>query len=253
MKRVNILRAGATKFDEKSATSLLFPIATFFRSAGLSATAAERSFDRAMRRAARLRTPRTMENIGHSTVYADVVARWRRDARFLDSAGSPRDLPLAGRNGFAALVHSIGARASAKTMLAVLSRYGNVKKLSDGKYRLINPFFFITSPSAMAFEPMASFLCDVTSTFNQIVRRSASSREPKLFWRKVESVSVPNRAIDEFITFIGHRSLTFLEEIDDWLEAHAGDSHSRVPRRRVGLGLFSIYSEPQASHTDGRS
>jgi hypothetical protein len=237
------LRQVDSKFDQERATALLLPIAAFLRSAGLDASSAERSFARAILRASKDQPLRSLEKIGRGTIYADIVSRWRRDSSFLDGTGTPRDISLSGRNGFFALVRKVEANVRPKPVLDVLCRYGNVRKLANGKYRLLSPLFSITSPRAFAFEPMASFLFDVTSTFDRIVRRSSGSREPRLFWRKVETTAVPQHLVREFMEFVSHRSLTFLEEIDDWLEAHAAKRSPHEVRRRVGLGLFSVYSD----------
>jgi hypothetical protein len=56
-----------------------------------------------------------------------------------------------------------------------------------------------------------------------------------------------------FTQFVASRSLEFLEELDDWLETHRcapRRKRSAHHSRRVGIGLFSIYSNPEmSSHT----
>src|SRR6185437_11169025 len=113
---------------------------------------------------------------------------------------------------------------------------------------LVRPFFFASSETKMAFEPVAFFLNDASATLTRILRRRRDARTPELFWRKVESASISDADADKFNTFARERSMLFLEELDDWLEAHARQVKSRKPSsRRVGLGLFSIYSEPEKS------
>jgi hypothetical protein len=52
--------------------------------------------------------------------------------------------------------------------------------------------------------------------------------------------------------FAKERSMLFLEEMDDWLQAHASaKAHGSKKRLRVGLGLFSIYSDRARSATVG--
>jgi len=55
-------------------------------------------------------------------------------------------------------------------------------------------------------------------------------------------MSKPNAK--KFVEFAKQRSLLFLFEMDDWLQAHASVKVFGSKKRiRVGLGLFSIYSQ----------
>jgi hypothetical protein len=229
--------------DATRLSRLLFPIAVLLHTSGVSRHDAETAFRHAMKRAVRLTGPRAAEQIGHSIVHQEVVHRWRRDKRFLSRSGAPNDLAMYGRGGFTALVRSVDRNASARGVLRVLCHYGNVKRLNDGKYRLMRPFFTVTSPKALALEPMVRFLTDMTGNLERIVRHP--SQRPHGFWRMVENASLSTRAAKEFVGFVEERSLTFLEELDDWLAARAKKKGHRGTLRRVGLGLYTIYSDPR--------
>jgi len=190
-----------------------------------------------------------MEHIGHPTAYADIVTLWTRDKEFLDRRGTPRVLAFKGRSQFAQLVRKAASGVDARKALNVLVGYGNVRKDRRGKYELVRPFFFASSQTKMAFEPVAFFLSDASSTLSKILRRRRNSRTPELFWRKVERASISDADADRFNTYASERSMLFLEELDDWLEAHSrGGKRSKAKLRRVGLGLFSIYSDPETSN-----
>lgn len=232
-----------TKINCKRAEALLYPIAAFLLTGGLTRTAAQKSFAVAIARAQET-AGRRIEHIGHPSRYADLIALWTHDARFLDRAGHPRPLLM---NEFRALVRAVTPPLDSRTALSVLKRYGNVRNLR-GRCSLVRPFFFTSSRSSMAFEPMAYFLSDASSTLGRILRRTRSSREPELFWRKVETTGLSKRAAVAFTEFVATRSLEFLEELDDWLETHRSTlnkRHRRHRSRRVGVGLFSIYSNPE--------
>jgi hypothetical protein len=187
---------------------------------------------------------RRMEHIGHPTSYADLIATWIRDRRYMDPAGRPRALQLSGRNGFTSLVRSVSPHTTAKTALSVLLRYRNIRRLKDGRYSLVNPFFYTNSDRTTAFEPIAFFLSDASATLSQILRRRDRSLRTERFWRKVESFHVSDAVAKRFAAFARDRSFLFLEELDDWLEAHRDTAVKKGrKRRRVGLGLFSIYSD----------
>jgi hypothetical protein len=243
-----------TIIDAERAAALLFPLAAFLRAGGLTQSVAQSSFATAFARALKESSARRFDHIGHPTRYADIVGLWTRDQRFLDRDGRPRLLPMRGKHGFKTLVRESSPDSDPGAVLSVFLRYGNVKKLRNGSYELVRPFFFSTREKSMAFEPMAYFLSDASMTLGRILRRTRHSRGPEVFWRKVESVDISDTHVKEFIDYVRERSLTFLEEVDDWLEAHRVARKNRGRRgamRRVGLGLFSIYSQREPQRTVG--
>ncbi len=243
-----------TIIDSERAAALLFPLAAFLRAGGMTQSVAQASFANAFAKALKESSARRFDHIGHPTRYADIVSLWTRDQRFLDKGGRPRFLSMRGKLGFSTLVRESSPNSDPDAVLSVFLRYGNVRKVRRGCYELVRPFFFSTRQKSMAFEPMAYFLSDASMTLGRILRRTRRSRGPEVFWRKVESVDISDVHVKEFIEYVRERSLTFLEEVDDWLEAHRIGVKNRVKRgatRRVGLGLFSIYSEPERPGTVG--
>jgi hypothetical protein len=237
-----------TTIDRKRAHSLLYPIAAFLHAGGLTKQKSLAVLSLAIDEIVKGDRDRQMEHIGHPTPYADVVAAWMRRKQFVDSSGRPRILPLSGPNGFAALVQKVSPGTKARTVLSVLMRYRNVRRAKDGRYELVRPFFYTNSDKTTAFEPIAYFLSDASATLSQILKRQQHIRYPERFWRKVESIDVSEAIARKFAAFARERSLLFLEELDDWLEAHRAAATNGVrKRRRVGLGLFSIYSGPEVA------
>jgi len=236
-----------TTIDRRRAESLLYPIAAFLHAGGLTKVESIAAFSAVIDEAVEGSRARRIEHIGPPTPYADIVAAWMRRKQYLDSSGSPRLLPLLGLNGFTGLVQKVSPGAKAKTVLSVLMRYGNVRRVKDGRYELVRPFFNANSQKTAAFEPLAYFLSDASTTLSQILRRPRATRQPEQFWRKVESIYVSEAVARKFAAFTRERSLLFLEELDDWLESHRGLPGGARKRRRVGLGLFSIYSNPESA------
>jgi Family of unknown function (DUF6502) len=239
-----------TTIDRRRAKSLLGPIAAFLREGGFtkreSLAILSSAFDGLQKRDKN----RRMQHIGHPTAYADIIAAWTRNKEYIDSHGRPRALPLSGPKGFATLVRNVSPHTSARTVLSVLVRYRNVRRLKDGKYSLVKPFFYTNSDKTTAFEPIAYFLSDASATLSQILKRQRRSLHPERFWRKVESIYVSESIARQFAAFARDRSFLFLEELDDWLEAHRDAPTTRTRRRRrVGLGLFSIYSDDESAST----
>ena len=232
-----------TVIRSKQAVALLYPIAAFLHSGGMSRAQSVAALTAAIDKVYKPRRKRELEHIGTSRRYADMIATWTRKRRFLDSRGRPRALPLTGANSFSALARSAGAGSDPKSALSVLTRYRNVRKLSNGRIQLVSPFFRASAGSRMAFEPIVYFLNDATSTLTHTLENTGAQVRPDSFWRKVDSARVSKGDMDRFFDFAKERSLIFLEELDDWLRAHAAAKHhSGKKQMRVGLGLFSIYS-----------
>lgn len=234
-----------TVIKSKQAVALLYPVAAFLHSGGMSKEQSLSALTAAIDKVYRPRGKRELEHIGTPTRYADVIGMWTRKRRFLDSRGQPRSLPLTGVNSFSALARSAGAGRDPKRVLSVLMRYRNVRKLSNGRLQLVSPFFRASAGSKMAFEPIVYFLNDATSTLTHTLKSKGALTHPDSFWRKVDSIQITKGDVERFFDFAKERSLIFLEELDDWLRAHASAKYrSEKKQARVGLGLFSIYSRP---------
>jgi Family of unknown function (DUF6502) len=237
-----------TTMDRRRVRSLLNPIAAFLCAGGFTKTEAMAAFSSVLDAFQKGRKNRRMDHIGHPTSYADLIATWTRDRRYVDATGKPRVLSLSGRNGFTSLVRCVSPHTTTKAVLSVLLRYRNIRRLKDGRYSLVNPFFYTNSVNVTAFEPIAFFLSDASSTLSQILRRRNRSPKPERFWRKVETFHVSEAVAKRFLAFARDRSFLFLEELDDWLQAHRDIATSNVrKRRRIGLGLFSIYSDYEST------
>jgi hypothetical protein len=149
-------------------------------------------------------------------------------------------------------VHEASPRIDPQVALSVLTHFKNVRRTSGGKYKLISPFFLTCSTKSLAFEPMAYFLSDASDTLGRILKRRERSRNADIFWRKAEHSDLSEDAAKQFLAFSKERTLAFVNEIDEWLEAHRrrriGPSRSGTCRR-VGLGVFSIFSRRELLHT----
>lgn len=235
-------RRKKTVINKDQAVSLLYPIAAFFNREGMSRSQSLAALATAI---ADVRKPieRRLEIIGAPNCYADLIAAWTRQRKFLDSRGRPRPLTLSGTDGFAALVRSAGIRRDPRRLLRVLIRYRNVRRRSNGTYQLVSPFFRATAGSKMAFEPVAYFLNDAAAALTHMLKNSGRRTKSHHFWRTVESAKISRNNARKFLEFAKDRGLIFFEEMDDWLQAHSDEKfRSSSKQLRVGLGLFSICS-----------
>jgi len=239
-----------TQIDRLRAEALLFPIAAFLAAGGWSKKDATESFSRAFEHSHDKQGARQLRHIGNPTPYADIVALWIRGRRFINRSGRPRLLPLQGGVSFTALVREASPRVDPHLALSVLTHFRNVRRTPSGKYKLISPFFLTCSTKSLAFEPMAYFLSDASDTLGRILKRKERSRSANIFWRKAENSDLSEEAAKQFLIFSKERTLAFVNEIDDWLEAHRRRPIGRRRDfRRVGLGVFSILSRRELLHT----
>jgi len=140
-----------TRISDQRAEALLFPIAAFLQLGGLDQQAATRRLSAAFRRTRKMLGGRRIEHIGQPILYADIVTRWSRDSRYLDSSGRPRALSMEGRQELASLIRSVSPESDPRSVVQVLARFGNVRKASNGKYRLVRSMFSTSTNQAMAF------------------------------------------------------------------------------------------------------
>jgi len=234
-----------TIISRHQAESLLFPLAMFLQIGGLSQKEAEASFSATFKKAT-AKHDLKIQHIGHHTRYQDIIGVWTKDKSFVSEAGQPRLLEPRGKNSFAALVRQVSPQAKASEVLAVFLRYGNVRKTREGKYELIRRFFVSNTPGTIAFEPIAKFVADVSTTARHLLSRKKDQGGLSHFWKRVETTELSDALARRFSAFAKERSQTFLEELDDWLDAHKSESRRKhKKRRRVGVGVFSVYSDPE--------
>lgn len=235
---------------ELVAEQLLEPILRFLHQAGISEADAKRAFAGAWKKSARRGENQVEFNsLEDPQPYIDIVGLWCRHPAFLDTSGLPRDLPLRGPSGFAALVRLVAPDMHSQNALDVLVSYGNVQKSPENKFRLTKPFFHIRTDHALAFEPSVRFLLDAAGNVKGSLgirhgKRSAQKRSQH-FWRSVDSSYLPRSLTKEYLAFVKTLSLTFLQDIDDWLAEHSAKPGSKSKVARVGLGLFTIESSKE--------
>jgi len=231
--------------DYKRVEKLLLPIAAFLHAGGLPKKDAERIFSSIYGQSIRSRSTMRVEHIEHQAQYANMITRWTRDRRFVDDRGQPRLLPLRGKDSFSVLVKIVSPRANVDKVLSTFNRYRTVRRTREGMCELMAPYFSTSTPKTVAYEPLAAFLSDASATLARMLSPARRSRRIESFWRMVDSTNLTEAAARRFTIFVRERSQLFLEEVDDWLEACGQrkiKSQNHNARRRVGLGLFSIYS-----------
>jgi hypothetical protein len=228
--------------DRERALALLSPAAAFLCASGFTKAQALEVLETAFERASISRGRRKVELIGHP-LHADILQAWQRRGKYLDSNGNPRALAFRGAGGFQALSKEVDPKIDARDTLDVLIRYGSVRKAANGRFLLVRSFLGAATRRTVAFEPSASFLSHANDALSRSLAGNQRKRGP--FWYRVEGFCASSTVERHFRSFARDRGLLFLEELDDWLEAHNARSSTRSSnrrRRRVGVGLFSFQS-----------
>jgi hypothetical protein len=96
----------------------------------------------------------------------------------------------------------------------------------------------------LPFEPNFRFLVDATrATTNRLHAPKARNR---LFWQCADNSRIHPRYAKDFLSFVKQRGLSFMHEINDWLDEHAstqaGVARRSAGTKRLGVGLFAIAS-----------
>ena len=226
------------------AQELLTPILKFLIASGITSDIASDAFDTAWKRAARSKSRVSVVPLANTDLYRDIVAAWVSRPSYLDSSGRPRVLAIRGKKSFSELVASVDPAMTVTDAISVLRRYGNVRRMSDNRIKLLSSFFHVRSDRLLAFEPSVRFLADASATINAIMSKSPhNSRAAPHFWRIAEARQLPLSQMKPYIEFVRRRSLGYLQEVDEWLRAH-DPVHKRGEKRvRAGVGLFSICDE----------
>jgi hypothetical protein len=219
---------------------LLAPIATFLVKSGLSPAQLLSEFRFAIKRASASRLK--VVHLGFGEEASIIVNRWLRDPTYLNSAGRPADLPLKGGRSITTLVKASQPHVSPSVALNLLVEFGIVRNVKSTKYRLMRRLVDFGHSRYLPFEPNFKFLVDATRVSTSRLRDARNA--PGLFWQCADNSRIDARQARAFLQFAQQRSLSFMHEINDWLDEHeCKQSRSRrkaVHLKRLGIGLFGI-------------
>jgi hypothetical protein len=178
--------------------------------------------------------------IGEDYITADLVRRWLRDPKYINSQGKPKELAVTGICSLQSLIHDCGSRAAVSSVAALLIKFGTVKRLDNGALRLVRRSLNFTIPDGLPFEPNFRFLVDAVRSSTRGLGQNVVG--PRLYWHCADSKQIPKKDEELFLRFSEERSLSFMHEINDWLDQHAitGAAQGRLQSPRVGVGLFAI-------------
>ena len=183
--------------------------------------------------------------IVHVSVGQDLIAivnRWLKDSQYVNSSGRPDELPLSGKRSIRSLVRASGTKVSAKQALTFMTTYGVATRVSSGKYRLVRRLMDYGHSKYLPFEPNYRFLVDATRVSTKRLKRI--DKRAGIFWQCADNPTIDSHKIGDFMQFAQQRGLSFMHEMNDWLDAHDCAtfrvSRKRSNLKRIGVGLFGI-------------
>ncbi len=227
------------------AADLLEPIIGFIHKSGLSKKQLLAECQSAIHKASTTRSRLSVVHVGFRKETIDIVNRWLRDPNYLNHNGRPDELPLTGSRSIGSLVKACRVAVTPSHVLSYLLEFGIVKQIASGRYRLVRRSMDFGHSDYLPFEPNFRFLLDAVRAATNRLQDSKVSN--KLFWQCADNSRIHPRYTKEFLAFVRHRGLSFVHEINDWLDEHetaaARVTKTRARVKRLGIGLFGIVSE----------
>jgi hypothetical protein len=233
-------RGTGAKQSGSKAVDLFAPIFALLIRAGYSKGEIDEICGQALIKAtANQRGPKVFK-IGDDYITADLIHRWLRDPKYINANGKPKELPVGGKSSFQNLVKESEPRANPHEVVHLLLKFGVVRRLENGNLRLIRRSLNFSIPDGLPFEPNFNFLLDAVRSCTRGLAQGRAA--PKLYWHSADSKQIASKDTDAFLKFSEERSLSFMHEINDWLDQHASVAGGRAAAkpRRVGVGLFAV-------------
>jgi hypothetical protein len=175
---------------------------------------------------------------------ARVVAAWRRESDYLDARGKPASIPVTGSGAtFSALVKRFSGDMPARATLDELIRVGAIKRLKDGRVRLVTRSYVPQSSDADKLHILGTDVQHLISTINHNLEPDAIG---PLFQRKVAYDNLPDDVLPKFRKLSAKKAQALLENLDRWLAQRDRDVTPTVNgtgRNKAGLGIY-YFEEP---------
>jgi hypothetical protein len=238
-------RTTKTHITPPNASALIEPIVGFLYRSGFSKAQLLAECRSAIRAAASTNPQIHVIHVEFGKDAIDIVNRWLRDPRYLNHNGRPDELPMAGVRSVSSLVKDCRVTVSPRTALIQLLKFQIVREVAAKKYRLVRRSMDFWHADYLPFEPNFRFLVDATRAATN--RLQSPKDQNKLFWQCADNSRIHPRDTKDFLNFVKQRGLSFMHEINDWLDEHersdVKSANRRTASRRLGVGLFGIASD----------
>ena len=152
---------------------------------------------------------------GHYQDVSEVLRLWETRAEFLDAAGKPRLLPMAGKGSFSQLSRQAYPELLPETVLAALES-GSAVERAGGQVRLLSRTKLVRSMDQAAHGRAA--LVGTRLLRSLVGNLDPHGNSDKLFERTVLGHDIPRAQLPALKAFMLRHGQQYLEDFDDWLE-----------------------------------
>jgi hypothetical protein len=171
----------------------------------------------------------------------EVMCRWRRDSRFLDSQGVPRRLPIDGEEiSFRALCEAVNAKSGYRDVLATLSELDAIDSSTDGHVQPLTPTFLLGGgATSIAVDGVLKQIAAFLRVIDHNTRRDGGVlRRPR--FERMCTVPIANELLPVFERTVRDRGQEFIDGLDEWLERHRGLVSASETYSEVGVGAYFV-------------
>jgi len=172
---------------------------------------------------------------------ARVVSAWVGDRKYRDGRGGPASLVVESDGGpsFSSLVAEHGGDVTPRAVLDELMRVGAIRRLKDGRVRLVQRAYIPESDEVAKLEILGTDVADLISSIEHNLEPETS--ESPYFQRKVAYDNLPVEYLAGFRALLARKGQRLLEELNAELAAHdrdvTGESEGQG-RRRAMVGVY---------------
>ena len=175
----------------------------------------------------------------------DVVLKWRRDCRFLDSSGLPAQLAFDGPGStFDQLVHASVQTADPKLLLETMEELGVVRITDEKRIELISESVVACSGQdglAIASEFVLEHICGFLGSVEFNVFDKPSRAKGR--FERACYATVPKELVPIIQKLVNSRGQDFIDVIDEWLARRSVKSTETSETLLVGAGAYLFVRE----------
>ena len=175
----------------------------------------------------------------------DVVLKWRRDCRFLDSNGLPDQLPIIRvGNSFEALVRACSPDVNVEALLETMIELGVVRINDDKNVELISESVVTCSGqerAAIASECVLEHICGFLGSVEFNVFDKPSRAKGR--FERACYASVPRELVPVLQQLVNTRGQDFVDVIDEWLARRSVGPADHKDTLLVGAGAYLFVRE----------
>lgn len=177
-----------------------------------------------------------------------LLSGWHQDPAFLDPAGQPRELAVAGPGAsFAELARRYAPDVPASAILKELRRVGAVDTLDDDRLRVTRRYYQPAPLDPQWILNAGSVFADLGTNIRHNL--AAGAAQPSWFLGRATDDRIDPGVVPAFREFLEAEGQALLERVDAWLARHRAGEGAPAGAVRLGAGLFMIKGE---SHTGER-